>query len=204
MSYSTYASEGRLVRGVIYDDVDMEAIKKDMFEKMHFDGVNQINNYFAKEMYNETRGNVSIEDAKLYFTNMSAISALTGYSEESDKTYNFIIPKESVCSRLQEELETIDLGKNLIREYADDFFVNYCGATKITPNDFNERSKEEKLLQHVDRQIADTNKKEAKCFVDGKRVSVEEFCDMIENDPELADMMGTIMNTLQTGKVVCF
>ena len=121
---------GNLVRGVIYDDIDTSAIKNEMFESMHYDGVHTVNNYFANSMYEETNHNISTEDATLYLTNMTAVAALTGYDEDTDKTSNLIIPKNSVSKSLLTELEKVDLGKNLVAEYADNFFINYIGATR--------------------------------------------------------------------------
>ena len=222
MSYSTYSSEGRLIKGVIYDDVDIDDITQDICDTLHHDGINSITNYFAKDMNKETNGNLSIEDAILYLNNMNAISALTGYNNDTDRTSNFIIPKEALSAELQEELEAVDFGKKLIHEYPDHFFVDYCGSTKIEQNNCcepnlyecvrkscrfcNDCESElhEEVVRHIEQTSKSNKKKEPKYFYDGEKVSQEEFLDRINQDPKAAEMLYNVLTTLATGKIVCF
>ena len=169
---------GKLVRGVIYDDVDLQSIKNGMFDYLHFEDLNNITNYFSNKMHEDTNGEISVEDARLYLNNMNTISALTGYDEEENKTSNLIIPKNALSQGLVSELEKVDLGKNLLQEYADDFFVNYIGATpkvetEVKPEDFC-KGEEEELLKYVDKQPLFT------IHVDGD-TKVDDFKDILSN-----------------------
>ena len=145
----------KLIKGVIYDDVDMDEMKSEMFGQLHFEGNNQITEYFAKEMNKKTNNNVSIEDARLYLNNMDAIAALTRYNEETGVVHNLIIPKECLSVGLVDELEKVDLAKDLLDEYADDIFINYIGAERIKEkeniqiDDFI-KSEDEVLLKTID------------------------------------------------------
>lgn len=175
---------GKLVRGVIYDE-DIQPLKNEIFDQLSFDGINTITNYFVKEMHEDTDHCISLEDAKLYFDNMNAISALVGYNEETGKTSNLIIPKKSLSTGLVHELDKVDLGKNLLMEYADDFFVNYIGATRKSDKEI--KHEEVKTLPVVNNNIEVPNN--IILFVDGKQVNKEEFEVFLQNNPDMADLM---------------
>lgn len=165
---------GKLVRGVIYDNIDLQQLKNDIFEGLHCEGIHEINNYIANRMYEETDHNLSIEDAKLYLNNMGAIASLTGYNDETGKTSNLIIPKRSLSNDLVRDLERVDLGKNLLNEYADSFFVDYIGLERnVTP---------EEISEDLDGELIDAIKNGKRVvFVADKDMTVSEFKENFTN-----------------------
>ena len=171
---------GRLIKGVIYEDVDKDSMTEDMFKLM--DNIYEIKDEQLKK-YPSTRAMMSegfsFDETKQYYQNMDSIAALTRYNFATKQTHNLIIPKESLSNGMVYELEKLDLGKDLLQKYADRFFEVEEEIIDVVPEDFID-SEEEKLLQEVDNNI--------RLFVDGKKVNKEEFEVFLQNNPDIADM----------------
>ena len=124
----------KLIRGVIYD-TDLEEFKEDMLwemtqrdEKRHQDKINELLDNFQKD------AGFSENEAKSYFCGADTISALTRYNVNTGINHNLIIPKEALSVGLVNELEQIDLGKDLIDEYTE-YFIRKMDARNVTPEE---------------------------------------------------------------------
>lgn len=167
---------GKLIAGVIYDDIDVKSEVEDIYECLHFNGVHTLNNHFANNM------GIDTEDAKLYLNNTTAICAITGYDVATEDTQNLIIPKKAISNKLCKALESVDLGKELVNGYTEDFFNNYyVPDTNQQKNVVDEKQ---------------NNKFPIKFTLNGKNVDKDEFIKEIEKDPEIAKMVLSLPNAL--------
>ena len=164
---------GKLVRGVIYDDVDMQSIKKNMLEEIDFLGGFDddviLNNPATKAMM---ENGLTFEEIKNYYHKMDTIASLTRYDFDTGETNNLIIPKESLSVGLVNELDRVDLAKDLLKAYGNKHYEDHNKET-IKPEDFC-KSEEEELLKYVDRQPLFT------IHVDGD-TKVEDFKNILSN-----------------------
>lgn len=116
----------KLVRGVIYDDVNAKELKDEMFYLLeHMDNMDRD---CVLEEHLESTGkdlDISTRDVNFMFKNMDAIAALTRLNKKTFETHNMIIPKESLSKNMVEELSTVDLGKNLLDDYTRHYFKTY-------------------------------------------------------------------------------
>ena len=121
-----------------------------------------------------------LDKIKQYYHNMDAIAALTRYNFETGVNHNLIIPKESLSNGLVDELEKVDLGKDLLGQYANRFF-----ESDYDPRNFAYEERE--LLPVNDNIIKFPDN--CKFMIDGKRVSVEDFVKFAESHPELIESL---------------
>ena len=121
----------KLVKGVVYTD-NLEEFKYDVFERISNNITNEdYINYFdrmAKDV--SDKEGIPFENVKQYFYNMEAIASITRYNDESDITHNLIIPKETLSSDLVDQLESVDLAKDMLNNYSR-YFIDTCIDYKI-------------------------------------------------------------------------
>lgn len=164
----------KLVKGVIYDDICKKEVVDYMLEEMDETASSSDEEVRAFLDESPTMSDLSVNDFRKYATGMDAITALTRYNFETGVNHNLIIPKECLSRDLVEELEVIDLGKDLMSAYTHKFIDEYVSA-----EDFCGRE-EECLLKHVDKQ----DKNRIRCFIDGKKVSEDEMYEFLKDKPE--------------------
>lgn len=113
------------IRGILY--VDQEEIN-DASEEMllHLNSVDTFLKTAEKKGVFEEAAKVgsSRKDVELELCNINAITALTRYDEEDDMNYNLIIPKESLSIGLVNELEKLDVGKDMLYKYMQSRYNN--------------------------------------------------------------------------------
>lgn len=169
---------GKLVRGVIYDNVDTDSIREDMFSCMIPLGYIKDNSVVDKFMNDFGMTEWQALDR---LKTMDVIHSIVRYDEMSDTNQNLIIPREVLSSNLEYELSKVDLGKNILRDYVE-------SASTIKPEYFI-NSKEEKELQHVNNTVDFPVNKRPRFIVNGHEVSEKEFVDFIQTNPEMAEML---------------
>lgn len=142
----------KLIKGVIYDDVDMQELKDEMFEFM--EETYSFSDEYLKSipatqaMMNE---GCEFEAVRQYYQTMDAIAALTRYNFDTGVTHNLIIPKESLSVGLVDELEKIDLGKDLLSDYGNRHYEAHH-VEDIQPEEFI-KGNDEALLRFVDSEL---------------------------------------------------
>ena len=143
------AEQLKFIRGVIYD-TDLEQFKDEMFhymaqrdEKRNEEKIKEIIKGFQEDAgYTE-------EEAKSYFCGADTICALTRYNPITCENNNLIIPKEALSTSLVDELELVDLGKDLLEEYTTQC-IEKSKARKVTPEEICEDDDILSLLENVD------------------------------------------------------
>lgn len=127
---------GKLVRGVVYEDVNLNEMKEEMFEflermdNMSRDGV-LYDSIIPHAKYLEE----SPEEVIFEFKNMDAIAALTRMDPKTFETHNMIIPKESLSKNMVKELSSVDLGKNLVDDYILYYLENHNDVLDKEPKE---------------------------------------------------------------------
>ena len=171
-----YNVTGKPIKGVIYDDVDKQEIREEMFERL--DDLYKVENTLV-ESHPATkaliREGLDINEIKQYYHNMDSIAALTRYNFDTGITHNLIIPKESLSIGLVNELDKVDLGKDLLKQYADQYFEpsleNCC-----------DREDEEVLETTVDDKLMEAIQNGKRVvFVADKDMTVDEFKESFKN-----------------------
>jgi hypothetical protein len=170
-----YSNEGRLIKGVIYDDVDMETIEKEMFNSIDDRMTMEQAALFENRSIFFGKNNLTAENIKDLINTLDTINSITRYNPENDTTYNLIIPKEALSVGLVRELENVDLGKYL----HDNYIRNYVSNQDDSKSDDNNG---------------------AEYFFKDKKVSREDFSRLVSSDMLLSD----ITDLFCSGKVVCF
>ena len=174
---------GKLIRGVIYDDIDLA----DMCDNI----MCGINTAAANIKHGDPETTRMIKDLETdyetlrdYVTGMGAIASMTRYNFETGVHHNLIIPKESLSANLVNELEKIDLGKTIYNDYTHHFLTERgILENEVVPEDFC--NEEEEILKAIDN---------AKFYHNGKFVSKEEF---FRDHPEHYDeLRNVIRNTI--------
>lgn len=143
---------GKLIRGVVYDDIDSDGMRSDMIgilDDLYGYDEDTIRESPGIQLLMEDTG-LTFEEAMQYFHNMDAIAALTRHNFVTGENHNLIIPKEALSRGLVADLQKVDLGENLFDHYQDNFVKNHYFKDSVEPEDFCD-SDEETLLQHVDR-----------------------------------------------------
>ena len=142
----------KLIKGVIYDDVDMQELKDEMFEFM--EETYSFSDEYLKSIpttQNMMKQGCKFEDVRQYYQTMDAIAALTRYNFDTGVTHNLIIPKESLSVGLIDELEQIDLGKDLLSDYGNRHYEAHHNE-EIQPEMFI-RGEDEHLLKTIDNEL---------------------------------------------------
>ena len=165
----------KLVKGVIYDDIDMEKMKNEMFDliddKLTIEQVELIPSSI------EAKNVLGLNDEQIvnYNNTMDAIAALTRYNFNTGITHNLIIPKEALSLDLVKELEKVDFAKDLMDDYND----------RVT-----DRIIDEELCEHTENVLPIQDKQvELQFYFDDKKVSKEEFIEKAEKDPFFNDLL---------------
>lgn len=152
---------GKLIRGVVYDDIDINEMQDFMVEYMYHGYTPSL----TQGMVDHAADVGLSEDAALCFTNnMNALEAITRYNVDTGVTHNLIIPKEALSVGLVDELKKVDLAKGIMEAYIHKTH-EYNDVVDVEPEDFCD-SEEEDLLSHLDN---------ATFIIDGKKVSKEEL-----------------------------
>ena len=177
-------SVGRLIKGVIYNDVDMNAIKQDMFDliddKLSLEAAASTDDSLFVAVKEQL--NLTDENLKDYSNTLDAIAALTRLNFKTGVTHNLIIPKETLSNSLVKALEPVDLAKDLISDYVYKFESEHS----TEPVD---------SLPQVESNVNGRTYK-----VEGKEVSEEEFYNIIHQNPEVGNAIETLMRIFPEGK----
>lgn len=140
----------KLVRGVIYDDFDREEMKADMLDLLddlyNHDDKTIMSCPSVREMMED---GLSYEAAKQYFHNMDAIAAMTRYNFNTGETHNLIIPKEALSNDFVKDLEEVDLGKDLYKDYITKFNNDHYYSNCVEPEDFCDSEEETMIPQDM-------------------------------------------------------
>ena len=176
---------GKLIRGVIYDDYDHES----MCETIMSD-INTCAAHIKHGDPNTTKSlerlDTDYETFRDYINGMGAIAALTRYNFETGVHHNLIIPKEALSVNLVDELEKIDLGKDIYDNYTEHFLTErgILDEYEVEPEDVC-NSEDEEILK-----VVENGAPIVKFVLDGKVVSKEEFF----SNPEAARDFGHFLN----------
>jgi len=171
---------GKPIKGVVYDDIDKEVMREEMFGLMDdlYEFEDKLPDYPSTKAMLEV--GIELDDIKQYYHNMDAIAALTRYNFNTGITHNLIIPKESLSIGLVSELEKVDLGKDLLKKYAGKFFEKDCDSENIYYECQEQLPTNNEVIKIPDN---------CKFVIDGKRVSVEDFVKFAESHPELIESL---------------
>ena len=116
----------KLVRGVIYDDLDLNEMKEDMFEFLErMDDMDRLGELKESIVPHAKNLEMSVEETTYMFKNMDAIAAITRMNPKTFETHNLVIPKESLSKNMVEELSAVDLGKDMMNDYLQHNFDKY-------------------------------------------------------------------------------
>lgn len=109
---------GKLVQGVVYEIDKREEVNK-VLNDLHFSETKEFDTLVQHKASNYP--NATLEQCKNHFINANAILSLIG--ENSGCTYasNMIIPKEALSDELKDALTPLDISKDVLEEYRDDF-----------------------------------------------------------------------------------
>lgn len=127
----------KLIRGIVYDNVDVRDEKSKLFDKM-YSRISDSNEIESVVKYFHNDLGIDEHAAMQYFTTADDIAILTGYDFESDFNNNLIIPKIALSENLVKELESVDIGKNLLNDYINDFADRIIGENNNS--DLNENN----------------------------------------------------------------
>jgi hypothetical protein len=142
----------KLIKGVIYDDVDMQEMKEEMFETM--EECYSVDDDYLKSIpatQSMMKQGCEFEAVRQYYQTMDAIAALTRYNFDTGVTHNLIIPKEALSDGLVDELEKVDLGKDLLSDYGNRHYETHH-KEDIYPEEFI-KGEDESLLKFVDNEL---------------------------------------------------
>ena len=176
----------KLVKGVIYDDICKKEVVDYMLEEMDETASSSDEEVRAFLDGSPTMNYLSVNDFRKYATGMDAILALTRHNVETGVNHNLIIPKECLSRDLVEELEVVDLGKDLMEAYTHKFIDEYVRA-----EDFCDSEEEEFMNDHIDKYV--DQKEEGNYFINGKKVSAEEMAEFLNTNPVFASFIANPM-----------
>ena len=156
----------KLIKGVIYDDVNLESIREEMFDQMV--PIGYIKQCDVCKILQETNS-LSEDDSLDYLVRSDVIDSLTRYDTNTHETHNLIIPKECLSDSLVEDLERVDLAKGLCEYYGQRHYEEHC----VTPED---------ICEDLDGELIDAIKNGKKIvFVADKDMTVNEFKENFTN-----------------------
>ena len=141
----------KLIRGVIYDDVEFVTIKDEMFDLM--DSMDDIRRAGKLENHLKTYqpDALSLDETEYVFKNLDSIAALTRL-DHNHKTHNMIIPKEALSEKLVKQLSSVDLAPTMIEDYMTHYSFTYMNEDQEEPEDLydNYEDDEERLAELLD------------------------------------------------------